>query len=55
MNKEERTFKSQYILQSFAKFDVGFTYNITHDSDNNVTGIVLKKSYMRDNYEKNWQ
>ena len=40
MNKEEITFKSQYLLQSLAKTDPGFTYNITHDSDNNVTGIV---------------
>ena len=40
MNKEEIIFKSQYILQSLAKMDPGFTYNITHDSDNNVTDIV---------------
>ena len=36
-NKEEITFKSQFILQSLAKTDPGFTYNITHDSDNNIT------------------
>ena len=52
MNKEEITFKSQYISQSLAKIDPGFTYNITHDSDKNVTGIVLMTSYMRDNFEK---
>ena len=40
MNKDEITFKSQYILQSLVKIDLGFAYNITHDSDNNVTGIV---------------
>ena len=51
MNKEEITFKSQYILQSLAKIDPGFTYNITHDTDNNVTGIVWMTSYMRDNFE----
>ena len=52
MNKDEITFKSQYILQSLAKIDPGFTYNITHDSDNNITGIVLMTSYMRNNFEK---
>ena len=51
MNTEEITFKSQYILQSLAKIDPGFTYNITHDSDNNVTGIIWMTSYMRDNFE----
>ena len=52
MNKEEITFKSQFILQSLAKTDPGFTHNITHDSDNNVTGIVWMTSYMRDNFER---
>ena len=31
MNKEENTFKNQSILQSLAKIDPSFTYNITHD------------------------
>ena len=31
MNKEDKTFKNQSILQSLAKIDPGFTYNITHD------------------------
>ena len=52
MNKEEITFKSQFILQSLAKTDPSFTYNITYDSDNNVTGIVCMTSYMRDNFER---
>ena len=52
MNKEEITFKSQYILQSLAKIDPGFTYTITHYSDKNVTGIVWMTSYMHDNFEK---
>ena len=52
MNKEATTFKSQHILQSLAKIDPGFTYNITHDSDNNVTGIVWVTSYMRENVER---
>ena len=52
MNKDEINFKSQYILQSLAKIDPGFTYNITHDLDNNITGIVLMTSYMRNNFEK---
>ena len=52
MNKEGITFKSQYILQSLVKIDPGFTYNITHDSDNNVTGIIWMTSYMRNNFER---
>ena len=52
MNKEEITFKSQYILQSLAKIDPGCTYNIAHGSDKNVTGIEWMTSYMRDNFEK---
>ena len=52
MNKDEITFKIQYILQSLAKIDPDFTYNITHDADNNVTGIVWMISYMRDNFER---
>ena len=51
MNKEEITFKSQYILQSLAKIDPGSNYNITYDSDKNNTGIVWMTSYMRDNFE----
>ena len=52
MNKDEISVKSQYILQLLAKIDPGFTYNITHDSDNNVTGIVSMTSYMRDNFDR---
>ena len=52
MNKDEITFKSQYMVQSLAKIGPGFTYNITHDADNNVTGIVWMISYMRDNFER---
>ena len=52
MNKDEISVKSQYILQLLAKIDPGSTYNITHDSDNNVTGIVWMTSYMRDNFER---
>ena len=52
MNKEDIIFKSQYILQSLAKIDPGFTYNIIHDSDNNVTGIVWMMSYMRKSFER---
>ena len=52
MNKDEITFKSQYILQLLAKIDPGFAYNITHDSDNNIKGIVWMISYMRNNFER---
>ena len=39
-------------MQSLAKTDPGLTYNITHDSDNNVTGIVWMTSYMQNNFER---
>ena len=40
MNQEDITFKSQYILQSLVTIDSDFIYHITHDSVNNITGIV---------------
>ena len=52
MNQDEISFKSQFILESLAKKDPGFTFNLAHDSDNKVTGIVLMTSYMRDNFER---
>ena len=51
MHQEDITFKIQYILQSLATIDTGFTYNITHDSDNNLTGIFWITSYIRENFE----
>ena len=38
-------------MQSLSKIDPGFTYNITHDLDKNVTDVVWMVSYMRDNFE----
>ena len=52
MNQDEISFKSQFILESFAKKDPGFTLTLTHDSDNKVIGIVWMTSYMRDNFER---
>ena len=52
MNQDEISFKSQFILESLAKKDPGFTFNLAHDSDNNVTDIVWMISYMRDNFER---
>ena len=52
MNQDEISFKSQFILESLAKKDPGFTFNLAHDSDNKVTGIVWMTSYMRDNFER---
>ena len=43
--------KSQCILEKLASIGKGFTYNIPHDSNNKVTGIVWMASYMRDNFE----
>ena len=51
MNQDEIIFKSQFILESLEKKDPGFTFNLAHDSDNKVSGIVWMTSYMRDNFE----
>ena len=52
MNQDVVSFKSQYILKEISKIDSEFTYNITHDTNNEVTGIVWMSSYMRNNFEK---
>ena len=52
MNQDAVSFKSQFILESLAKKDPGFTYNLAHDSNNKVTGIIWMTSYMRDNFER---
>ena len=52
MNQDEISFKSQFILESLVKKDPGLTFNLAHDSDNKVTGIVWMLSYMRDNFER---
>ena len=51
MNQDDMLFKSQYILESLALTDPGFTFNLAHDNENNVTGIVWLTSYMRDTYK----
>ena len=33
MNQDEISFKSQFMLESLAKNDPGFTFNLAHDSD----------------------
>ena len=52
MNQDAVSFKSQFILESLVKKDPGFTYNLAHDNNNKVTGIVWMTSYMRDNFER---
>ena len=52
MNQDEISFKNQFLLESLAKKDPGFTFNLAHDSDNKVTGIVWMISYVRDNFER---
>ena len=52
MNRDDVSFKIQYILEKLAHIDKGFTFNITHDLNNKVTGIVWMTSYMRDNFER---
>ena len=52
MNQDKISFKSQFILESLAKKDPGFTFNLAHDSDNKLTGIVWMTSYMRDTFER---
>ena len=51
MNRDDVSFKSQYILEKLAHIDNGFTFDITYDLNNKVTGIVWMTSYMRDNFE----
>ena len=45
-------FKSQYILESLASNNLVFTFNLVHDNDNNVPGMVLITSYIHDNFER---
>ena len=52
MNREDVSFKSQYILEKLASIDKGFICNITHDSNNKLTGTVYIISYTRDNFER---
>ena len=52
MNRDDVSFKSQYILEKLAHIDKGFTFNITHDLNNKVTGIVWMILYMRDNFKR---
>ena len=52
MNQGKISFKSQFILESLANKEPGFTFNLAYDSDNKVTGIVWMTSYMRDNFER---
>ena len=52
MNRDDVLFKSQYILEKLVHIDKWFTFNITHDLNNKVTGIVWMKSYIRDNFER---
>ena len=52
MNQNDVSFKSYSILKKLASIDKGFTYNITHYSNNKITDIVWMTSYMRDNFER---
>ena len=52
MNRDDVSFKSQYILEKLAHIDKRFTYNITHDLNNKVTGDDWITSYMRDNFKR---
>lgn len=40
MNQEDVVFKSHFFLENVSLIDKGFTCNITHDSNNEVTSIV---------------
>ena len=50
MNQEVVSFKSEYILEEMSKIISGFAYNITHNSSNDVSGIIWMTSFMRDNF-----
>ena len=47
MNQEAVSFQSQYVLETLLSIDKSFIYNITHELNNDVTGIVWMISYMR--------
>ena len=51
MSQYDFSFESQYSLERSASIDKRFAYNITHYSNNKVTGIVWMTSYTRDNFE----
>ena len=36
MNEDDILFNIQYILESLATVDPGFTFNLAHDDDNNA-------------------
>ena len=46
------SFKIQFILESLAKKDLGFTFNLAHNSNNKVTSIVRMTYNMSDNFER---
>ena len=52
LNRDDISFKSQYILEKLAHIDKVFTFNITHDLNNKVTSTVWMTSYMRNNVER---
>ena len=54
MNQKAVAFKSQFILEKLSFIDKGISYNIIHNSENKVTGIILMTSYMRDDFERYW-
>ena len=52
LNRDDVSFKSQYVLEKLTHIDKGFTFNITHDLNNKVTGIVWMTSYMRNTFKR---
>ena len=52
MNQNDTILKIQYILESLASKDPVFIFNLAHDNNNKVTGIVWITSYIRDNFER---
>lgn len=40
------------MLEFLASTNPGFTFNLAHDNDNNVTGIIWMTSYTCDNIER---
>ena len=51
-NQKFVSFKSQYILETLSFVGKDFTSNITHESNNDATGIASMTSYMTDNFER---
>ena len=52
MNQDKTLFNSQHILVSLASISPSFVFDLAHDNDYNVIGIVWMISYMHDKFKR---